>query len=415
MPTVEEFRERAAAWLAANMEMRDATVRRPRGATHRTVEQMVAERGLQAEVYAAGYAGISWPVEYGGQGLTKEHEAAFHELAEEYRMPNFGPVGDTSFHVVAKVLLRCASPEFLREHGRKLWRGEELYVQLFSEPGAGSDLAGVTTRATRDGDRWILNGSKIWTSGAVHAAFGLCLARSDWDVPKHRGLTWFVVPMNAPGMDVQPIREINGDDEFCQEFLDDVEIPDTQRVGGVNDGWAVAHLVLMFERGGGGDSSPRSIEYVPEAGFAPEMVRLAGRLGRLHDPVARQLIARSQVLNTVQLELLERLEIHFEKDQQRGATIGSLGKLTMGTFDPMRAKLAMELGGRAAVSWDPDVEQESYASLNYLNSRVVSVSGGSNEMQRNIVGERLLGLPREPSFDTNEPFTEVLRKAKDWK
>lgn len=412
-PTVAEFRERAAAWLAANLEPRDVSARRPRGATHRTFEQMSVERALQAQLYAAGYAGISWPREFGGQGLTPEHEAAFNEIAGAYRMPNFGPVGDTSFHVVAKVMLRCATDEFLREHGPKLWRGEELFVQLFSEPGAGSDLAGVTTRAVRDGDRWILSGAKIWTSGAVHAAFGLCLARTDWDLPKHRGLTWFFVPLDAPGVDVQPIREINGDDEFCQEFLDNVEVPDTYRVGEVNDGWGVAQLVLMYERGGGESSAP-SVEYTPEAGFAPEMVRLATRLERASDPVARQMIGRSHVLSLVQTALLERLAMRFEKDAQAGAAMGSIGKLTMGTFEPVRGRLAMELGGSIALAWDPDVAQESYPSLNYLNSRVVSVAGGSNEMQRNIISERILGLPREPSVDSKQPFNEVVRRQREW-
>jgi alkylation response protein AidB-like acyl-CoA dehydrogenase len=247
----------------------------------------------------------------------------------------------------------------------------------------------------------------------MHAAYGLCLTRTNWDVPKHRGLTWFVVPLDVPGMDVRPIREINGDDEFCQEFLDEVEIPDSYRVGDVDDGWTVTQVVLMFERGTG--SAQNSVDYTPEPGFAPDLVRLATRVGRQNDPVARQMIARSHTYNTIQIELWKRIAQHFELDPQRGANIGALGKLTMGTFEPIRARIAMAIAGRAALAWDPDNEQGAWPSVKYLNSRVVSISGGSNEMQRNIIGERLLGLPREPSFDTNQPFSEVQRLAKNWK
>jgi alkylation response protein AidB-like acyl-CoA dehydrogenase len=169
----------------------------------------------------------------------------------------------------------------------------------------------------------------------------------------------------------------------------------------------------MFERGIGSTQNP--LEYSPEPGFAPDLVRLAKRVGRELDPVARQMIARSHTYNTVQIELRKRLEQHFDRDPNRGAILGAFGKLTIGTFDPIRARIAMQIAGRAALAWEPDSEQGIWPSVRYLNSRLVSISGGTNEMQRNIIGERVLGLPREPSFDTKKPFNEVLRKAGDWK
>ena len=153
-------------------------------------------------------------------------------------------------NVCAPTMLAHASPEFLARHIPKILAGEELWVQFFSEPGAGSDLAGITTRATNDGDEWILNGSKIWSSGAYYADYGMCLARTDWEVPKHRGVTWFAVQIDQPGVTVQPVREINGDAEFCQEFFDDVRLSYDEVIGEINQGWRVAQTMLVFERGG---------------------------------------------------------------------------------------------------------------------------------------------------------------------
>ena len=249
--SVEAFREQARAWLAENLEPIGPVKAKLRGVDNLTAEDFPAERSLQRQLHEAGYAGITYPTEYGGQGLSAAHETAFLEEAAGYRMPDFGVLGGTTFLVCAPTMLAHATPEFLASHVPRMLAGDELVAQFFSEPSAGSDLAGVTTRADRDGDGWVLNGSKVWSSGAAHADWGMCLARTNWDVPKHRGLTWFAVPCHAPGLRIDPIMEINGDDEFCQEFLDDVRVPDADRIGEVDAGWSVTQTMLAFERGAG--------------------------------------------------------------------------------------------------------------------------------------------------------------------
>jgi alkylation response protein AidB-like acyl-CoA dehydrogenase len=308
-------------------------------------------------------------------------------------------------------MLAHGSPEFLRRHIPSILAGDELWVQFFSEPEAGSDLAGIRTRATRDGERWILNGSKIWSSGAYYADYGMCLARTNWDVPKHRGLTWFAVSTSAPGVTVQPIREINGDAEFCQEFFDDVELSDDDVIGEVNRGWTVAQTMLVFERGGGGSAAPVR---APGRALAPDLVAIARRANREHDPVVRQLIARAHINDYAQRQLGIRIASRMRASKGLDAGIAAYGKLAAGTFSPIRARIGMQIGGGEALVWDHDDVKGMTSSINYLNSRVMSIAGGTNEMQRNGIGERVLGLPREPSFDTTKPFSEVVRDARSW-
>ncbi|HXY92884.1 MAG TPA: acyl-CoA dehydrogenase family protein [Acidimicrobiia bacterium] len=416
-PDLDEYRRAARDWLAANLEpASDDAMPRLRGTGHFTDEDVAAGRALQRKLYEAGYMGVTWPAEYGGQGLTPEHDRVFREEAAGYRMPNLGIAGGTTFGVCAATMLRHGSPEFLARHIPRILAGDELWVQFFSEPGAGSDLAGVTTRATRDGDRWILNGAKIWSSGAYYADYGMCLARTDWDVPKHRGLTWFAVPTRAPGVTVRPIKEINGDIEFCEEFFDDVELTDDDVIGGVNEGWTVAQTMLVLERGGGdvGLAALGGQGQGRRSQLPPHLVALARRVGREKDPVVRQQIARVHTMNFVQSQLVRRIAQHFRAGTGPPAGIAAYGKLASGTFDPERTRLAMEIGRGAALVWEEGDLDGQRASLNYLNGRIMSIAGGTNEMQRNAIGERVLGLPREPSFDTDKPFNEVVRNAANW-
>jgi alkylation response protein AidB-like acyl-CoA dehydrogenase len=403
------YRERAREWLAANLERRAAGSSVPLARGHTTVESVETQRPIQRAMFDAGYAGISWPAEYGGQGLSSAHERAFIEEAQAFHTPDFGVLAGTTFGICAKTMLEHASPEFLRRHIPALLRGDELWVQFFSEPSAGSDLAGVTTRATRDGDRWALNGAKIWSSGAYYADYGMCLARTDWDVPKHQGLTWFAVRTDAPGVTIRPIREINGGTEFCEEFFDDVELTDDDVIGEVNRGWAVAQTMLVHERGGG------SLSVLPSPGerrLAPDLVALARRAGREKDPNVRQLIARAHVNDYAAAQLSRRISGRMRASQGMEAGLASYGKLAMGTFLPLRARIGLEIGRGTAVLWEQGDEEP--AAVSYLNGRVMSIAGGTNEVQRNAIGERVLGLPREPSFDTNRPFNEVLRNARNW-
>jgi len=408
---VETFRLEARAWIEANLERRPKDVSSGRVERESvTPDDVAVARVLQRKLYDGGFAGISYPVEYGGRGLTGLHERAFREESLGYVTPDFGAAGGVTFGAIGRSLLAHCTPEFLQRHIPKILSGEELWCQFYSEPEAGSDLAGIRTRATRDGDRWIVSGSKIWSSGAHLADWAMCLARTDWSAPKHRGLTWFAMPTDAKGVTIRPIRQINGDTGFCEEFLDEVEVTDDDIIGEVHRGWSVTQTMLVYERGAGemgaATREPRRL--------APDLVALAKRVGRTADPAARQAIAKAHVNDYAQYHLGRRIADRLRASATPDPAVAAYGKLASGVLAPVRARLAMEVGGPAALTWSADDEQGGRPALNYLNGRVTSIAAGTNEMQRNGIGERVLGLPREPSFDTNKPFSEVLKAARTW-
>lgn len=410
---LDQYRATMRAWLAEHLPER-AGPAQLRGTHDITLEELAADRALQADVHDAGYAGITLPVEYGGQGLSGAHQRIWNEESAAYRVPSPGGIAwSVTIGIILPTILAHASEEQKRSWVPKMLRAEEIWVQLLSEPGAGSDLAGVLTKATRDGDVWVLNGTKVWSSGAMSADFGVCLARTSWDVPKHRGLTWFKVPLHDERVTVRPIREINGSSEFCEEFLDDVVVGHDMVIGDVDSGWPIANTMLAFERGGGGagaGGAPRG--GTPRArALAPDLVDLARRRGTLGDRAVRQLIARAHVEDHAQSVLAGRLMTAML--QGKDASAASYLKLGHGIRDPERAAAAMEIAGRAGVAWKPGEPGEA-AAVSYLNGRIMSIAGGSNQIQRNIISERLLGLPRERSDEKDKPFREVLRDAKSW-
>jgi alkylation response protein AidB-like acyl-CoA dehydrogenase len=275
-PDATEYRERARAWLADHVPRREGPPKR-REVSYYTPEVMAANRALQRTLYEGGYAGISWPKEYGGGGLPVSHELIFQEEAQGYALPEFGVLSGTTFGVCVPTMLAHAAPEFLSWFVPKVLAGEALVCQFFSEPSGGSDLAGARTSAVKDGDQWVLNGQKIWSTYAHLADWGMCLARTDWDVPKHSGLTWFAVPCDSAGLTIRPIRQINDTAEFCEDFFDDVAIPDFNRIGEVNKGWTVTQTMLIFERGAGRVADRRGVG--GPGTLAPDLVRLARRAG----------------------------------------------------------------------------------------------------------------------------------------
>jgi alkylation response protein AidB-like acyl-CoA dehydrogenase len=406
---VDEFREQARAWIQANLEPRQHKSG-GRDMAQRTLDDIAAGRALQRKLFDAGYAGITFPAEYGGRGLTPAHERAFREESADYVTPDLGVAGGVTFGPIARSLLAHARAEFLQRHIPKILSGEEIWCQFYSEPEAGSDLAGIRTRAIRDGDHWVLNGSKIWSSGAYYADWAMCLARTDWDAPKHRGLTWFAVPTNAEGVTVRRITQINGDAEFCEEFLDDVIVTDDDLIGEVNHGWAVTQTMLVYERGAGDSNTavrePRRL--------APDLVELARRVGRIDDPIARQAIARAHINDYAQFHLGRRIAARLRASDQPDHAVAAYSKLAAGTFTPERARLELEIGGSDALAWPHGDPTGMRPALDYLNCRVIAIAAGTNEMQRNGIGERVLGLPREPSFDSAKPFSEVLRNSRSW-
>ena len=406
---IEQFRSEARAWLEAHMEPAPRESRLG-SSESRTPEEIAASRTLQRKLFDGGWAGISYPKDYGGRGLSAAHERAFRQEALGYVMPDFGGAGHVMFGAIGRSLLAHASPPFLLRHIPKLLSGEELWCQFYSEPEAGSDLAGIRTSATRDGDRWILRGSKIWSTGANHADYAMCLARTDWNAPKHRGLTWFAVPTNAKGLTIRTIVQINGAAGFCEEFLDDVEVTDDDIIGEVNRGWTVAQTMLVYERGAG-DAGRAPVE--PRR-LAPDLVALADKVGRASDPVARQLVAHAHVNDYVQFHLGRRVAARLRSAETPDPAVAAYGKLAAGTLAPIRARIAVEIAGVHALGWHTGAVSGRLPATDYLNGRMGSIAAGTNEMQRNGIGERILGLPREPSFDSNKPFNEVVQAARNW-
>jgi alkylation response protein AidB-like acyl-CoA dehydrogenase len=410
---LDSYREQARTWLEANLPLRRSGAAL-RAAHDISPGELAEARARQKTVYEAGYLGITLPVEYGGQGLTNAHQRIWNEESAAYEVPMPGGIASgVTLGIVLPTILTHSSEEQKRSWIPRMLSGDEIWVQLLSEPGAGSDLAGLLTRATRDGDVWILNGTKVWSSGAMVADFGVCLARTDWDAPKHRGLTWFKVPLHDERVTVRPIREINGSSEFCEEFLDDVMVGDDMVIGDVDGGWPIANTMLAVERGGGAHAQPVAGGPPRQSRLAPDLVELATRRGVAHNAAVRQLIARAHTEDWVQVALARRLMTAMMQGTL-DPSAASYIKLGQGIVQPERAAAAMEIAGRTAIAWKRGGSPAETAAVNYLNGRIMSIAGGSNQIQRNIISERLLGLPREPSDDKNKPFRDVLRDAKQW-
>ena len=411
--TIERYRTTARAWIEENLERRPPA--RPSSSSRGTSrssppEELARQRALQRRLHEAGYAGITWPAEYGGGGLSREHEQAFLQEAAGFFLPDLGIAGGATFGVCAPTMLAHATPEFLRRVIPQVLSGDLIVSQFFSDPDAGSDLAGVRTQAVRDGDRWILTGSKIWSSGAYYADAGMCLARTNWDVPKHRGLTWFLVPTDAKGLTIERIRQINDDSEFCQEFLDEVELTDADIIGEVDAGWSVTQTMLLYERGAGSAGGGAS----KGAGVRADLLDLVDSVDGLDDPEVRDLVARIHVDDLVRASLGRRLLALMTADVNNAGNLASYGKLASGVYDPIRANQVLRVAGRSALAWDSADDPGALAALGLLNSRFMAIAGGTAQMQRNTIGERVLGLPREPSFDRSKPFHDVVRDSQNW-
>jgi alkylation response protein AidB-like acyl-CoA dehydrogenase len=413
MEPVADFRARARAWLADNMPPED-------DGWGKRIEpgRWDDERVLQRRLWDGGFAGICFPAEYGGLGLSRAHQRAFSEESLRYDMPY--ALNVPTLGILAATLVEFGTHEQKAEHLPRILSGEELWVQFLSEPSGGSDLAGCLTRADRDGDIWVLNGSKIWSSGAADADWAMCLARTNWDVPKHRGLTMFLMEIHQAGVTVEQIRQVDGSMEFCQEFFDDVPIPAANVIGEVDDGWTVATHLLVHERLATGGGSPytsgRSGGHDADdedGNLLLDIVRAQGRQGDAH---VRQLVAEAHVRKVVHRQLAARLT----QAMSTGAVpppAGSMMKLMAATNVMRRAEIGLQLAGAEAVTW-PVGEGRGDSELTTVGSRLgeftlwrqgMSLGGGSNEIQRNIISERVLGLPRELAADRDVPYREVRR------
>lgn len=391
--TLDDYEEQARAWLDAELpawaaQEHDPTYAIFHNRTHDEERALIdAARAWQARRVDAGFGAITWGPEWGGPGLTAGHERVYVNLERGYQAPERHENVLVTVELVAPTLHALGTDEQRKRFVRPFLRADELCCQLFSEPGAGSDLAGLSTKAVRSGDTWRINGQKVWSSGAQFSEWGLLIARSDRSAPKHKGMTAFMVPMDTPGVEVRPIRQMSGGSTFNEVFLSDVELPDSLRVGAEGDGWKVALTTLGFERNS-------SAGIVSAGGNSVDLARLADRLGLSDDPLVRRRLGDAAIYERAAALMVAR----YAERERAGAVPGvegSIGKLVW-TQNLKRVgdAAASFLGDRiVADTGEPD----TFAwSEHLLGAPGYRIAGGSDEIQRNIIGERGLGLPREP-------------------
>ena len=403
---------RARAWIKANLGPMQGWDMTQHCENDEEEDRAVArDRALQRKLFDGGFAGICFPKEYGGQGLTPDHNRAFNEelagreYPSRFAVPTFSPCAST--------LLEFGTAEQKAAHLPAILKGEEVWVQLLSEPGGGSDVAGISTGAVRKGDHWLLNGSKVWTSRAWWADWGLILVRTNWDVPKHSGMSVFIMPLHQPGVEIHRIVRLNGESEACQEFFTDVPLPDSDRMGEVDAGWTIGQRWMYHERLG--HNSPyvtHPIGGTRASAHEPSTVAIARKGGRLGDPAALELIGEHRALGIISQKLSQR--IASAAASGKGNTdLSSVDRVFRGVASARLSTIAFELAGAGASVWDEDEESATEAvGMNFLMRQVGSIGGGTTEISRNVVAERVLGMPRELSGDKGVAFRDVQRGPK---
>jgi alkylation response protein AidB-like acyl-CoA dehydrogenase len=393
--SVTDFRNQAQSWLKEHAPQRG-------GGDDELSESgrtdIPAQKKFQASLYEAGYAGITWPKEYGGQGLTNAEQIAFSTEAREYALPTgafligLGMPGPT--------ILELGSEEQKKRYLPPMLRGEEIWCQLFSEPSGGSDVAALITTAVRDGDEWVLNGQKVWTSGAQHSDYGAVIARTDPTVPKHNGITMFIIDMHAPGVTVRPLKVATGASPFNEVFFDNVRLPADSVIGTVNDGWRAAVVMLRNERvtiGTNGPPRTSPLSYDSLSG-------LAGRLGSDGDQGLSRRLAELYVRERSAQLFGQLLREEAMAGRDPGPR-GSVAKLAGAELSLFASGVAADVLGPAAAGSDQAGVQEVLTAM--IASPAGSIAGGTNEIQRNIIGERVLGLPKDPGVDRTIPFNQL--------
>jgi len=387
-PEEAAFRAEARAWLAAHATPKTSDTAPPATLTDafsaEEVEHVGRSKAWQATLYDGGWAGITWPKEYGGRGGTAAEAVIFAEEQSHFDVP--GSIFTQGIGMGGPALMTHGSEEQKDRYLAPMLRGDEVWCQLFSEPGAGSDLASLATGAKRDGDQWIVNGQKVWTSSAHYSDFGILLARTGEPADRSRGISYFLLDMRSPGVEVRPLRQMTGAAHFNEVFLTDVAVPGANLVGPINGGWAVATTTLTSERtlitALGGDRFPRLLE-------------LARAQARTADPVVRQTLAQSYIGFQLVKYLGWRQMTALSQGRQPGPE-SSVGKLALSVRLGEMGDLIMALQGSAGtlVSDDPQVAYLDGLFVGQWSSRL---GGGTEQVQRNIISERILGLPRDPA------------------
>jgi len=380
---VQEFRAEVRDWLAENLTGEFAAIK-GLGGPGREDEAFEERRAWNQHLAAAGYTCLGWPEEHGGRGLTVAHRVAFYE---EYAIANApAKVNHFGEELLGPTLIAFGTPEQQQRFLPKILDVSELWCQGYSEPGAGSDLANVSTTGELDGDQWVVNGQKVWTSLAHWAQWCFVVARTEKGSKRHAGLSYLLVPLDQPGVEVRPIVQLTGDSEFNEVFFDDARTDASLVVGEPGDGWRIAMGTLTFERGV--STLGQQIEYARELSSVAE---LAKSNGAADDPLIRERLARSWVgLRTMRSYALATMDV---EGGMQAAGKDSVSKLLWANWHRELGEIAMEVRGRDGLTLT-DGDFDEWQRL-YLFSRADTIYGGSNEIQRNIIAERVLGLPRE--------------------
>lgn len=355
---------------------------------------------------ASGLVVPTWAREYGGLGIGSEVARAIDRVLRPLRLSRLNPLG---LNNAAAALFSHGTEEQRLRFLPPIVRNEEKWCQLFSEPGAGSDLASLATRAVRDADEWVISGQKVWTTWADQADLAILLARTDPEAPKHKGITYFLLDMHQPGVEVRPLRQITGEAEFNEVFIDNARIPDAHRVGEVNDGWRVSASTLSSERQMVSGSGSGGMGRLGGSG-ADRLIALARETGRWDDPVVRNRVMRLWAQEQIRGWTNDRVRAALSAGQSPGAA-SSIGKVHQATLNQQIQDLMADLLGTGAVAWpatdDPDALPRDVHGM--LRSLANGTEGGTTDINKNILGERVLGLPKEPDPWKGKPWKDIPR------
>jgi alkylation response protein AidB-like acyl-CoA dehydrogenase len=399
-PEDKAFRAEVGGWLAVHAAKRQ-------GPGDWSINQQAPDyakrcQAWQHSLYQGGWGALTWPEEYGGRGLSGWHQTMFNQEAAAYDV-SVG-IFAVGIGMCGPTLIAHATEEQKHRFLPPLIRGEEIWCQLFSEPDAGSDLASLKTRAERDGDVFVVNGQKVWSSGAHHSNWGILLARTDPLVPKHKGITYLLLDMQTPGVEVRPLVQLTGHAHFNEVFLTDVPVPVSRVVGEVNGGWGVAHTTMAHERTLIGATSGQTTTVAA-------LIDLARRCGRSGDAQIRQGIARAHS----RIEVLRYLNLQVQTAVSLGKTVGpgaSIMKLFLSQHVSLTGDLVMAItGAHGMLAGHSAVDEGRWQNV-FLNQWASKIGGGTDQIQRNTIAERVLGLPAEPRVDKDVPFADLLARSR---
>ncbi|MFZ9016257.1 MAG: acyl-CoA dehydrogenase family protein [Ilumatobacteraceae bacterium] len=362
---------------------------------------LTAAREFQQALAEAGLAGLAYPSEYGGAGLTLEHERIWRQVQQEF--PQMTGELVISHGMCLPVLNEFGNDEQKRTYMPDNIAARTVWCQMFSEPGAGSDVASLQTKAERDGDEWIINGQKVWTTLAHESDYGVLIARTDPEQPKHAGISMFIVPLkDTPGVEIRPIHQIDGGRHFNEVFFTDLRVPADNLLGEYNNGWRQATAMLMYERVAIGSMGAGAISQP----MYEVLLKAARANGVDQDPVVRQQLTEIYCMETTKAMVAMRVRAELKAGKTPGPG-GSLGKLAGSVIAWRFREIALEIAGAGSQAWDPTDERGAELALTMIGSFQSSIAGGTDEIQRNIIGDRVLGLPRDISVDTKVAFKDL--------